>query len=403
MKTLIIDSSYLMYKSYFAYPNLNYKLNNIDIPVGAFFGFVKTILSLLVEYKPDQLVFAGDTNKPTWRHILASKVSQDAYKGNRTEIEQNLVSQIPLIQNWCHKVSLNDYRLEGWEADDIIFSIAVDELTNFQSIRKQKVVEQYSAISDNLFENPKSLPEFPTRFDELLQHANQYANSIYIYSSDRDLYQMLSLPNLHFIHTGKLGYENFSATNFVNKYELSPLQWLDYKAMVGDGSDNLKGVEGIGAKTATGFLQGVGSLYSFFEYIETIETPSKDEKTSKLNKSPFLRTASGSWDNKTSNNSLDSHSVDNKVQQKTNVKTKLEAYFQNPKNQKLIQKIQDNYEVIKYTYLMSSLQPVPSVKFQASGFNLSNGIVDLEKFGFKSLITMTKKLEPQLEVQEGLF
>ena len=400
MKTLIIDSSYLMYKSYFAYPNLSYNLAGIDTPVGAFFGFVKTILTLLTEYKHDQLVFAGDTNKPTWRHLLATEVSADVYKGGRAEIEPNLVSQIPLIQNWCHKITQNDYRLEGWEADDIIFSIAIDELTDFQSIRKQKVVEKYSAISDNLFEkpssNPSSIHHFPARFDELLQQANQQANSIYIYSSDRDLYQMLSLPNLYFIHTGKLGYEVFGAFDFVNKYTLSPLQWLDYKAMVGDGSDNLKGVEGVGTKTATSFLQNVGSLYSFFGHFEdkvSLETNLEKQ----FDKAPFLRTAGGCW------NAPSQIQLDTKTDIKSSSKQKLLEYINNPKNQKLIQKIKDNYEVIKYTYLMSSLQPVPSVRFQPTGFAVSSGIADLEKFGFKSLITMSKKQEPQLEIQEGLF
>ena len=90
-KTLLIDTSYLIYRSYFAYPDL---IINKE-PIGAFYGFAKTILALLKDHKPDSLVFATDTPEPTWRH----KILQE-YKANRPKMEDNMRIQIPTILEW---------------------------------------------------------------------------------------------------------------------------------------------------------------------------------------------------------------------------------------------------------------------------------------------------------------
>jgi DNA polymerase I len=360
MKTLIIDTSYLIFRSYFAYPNLTFD----NQPVGAFFGFAKTIVQLVNEYKPEQLVFAGDTSEPTWRHKLV-----DDYKAGRAEIEPNMITQFPLINNWCQKVTKNFYKLPGWEADDIIFSIALDELTGFRSITRSQLPKVQQAVDDLFDSSPKhNLPEFPIRFDELVQKANNNANQIFIYSADKDLYQMLSIPNLSFIHSSKGVIENFGIQEFKNKFQLDPLQWLDYKALVGDPGDNLKGVDGIGTKIATAILQQVGCLYSLYSELG-------------FDNNPFFRTAGGCWV----------------------LPSDIKQFLTNPKNTKLITKLKENYEAVKHTYLMSSLQPVPEVRFQTTGFTLSDGLEDLEKYGFKSLLTMINKLEPQNVEQEGLF
>jgi DNA polymerase I len=360
MKTLIIDTSYLIYRSYFAYP----KLTHNDQPVGAFFGFAKTIIELVRENKPDQLVFAGDTAEPTWRHKLV-----DDYKAGRAQIEEAMVSQFPLINNWCSKITKNVFKFPGWEADDIIFSITLDELTQFRTICKVDMQPKVETL-ENLFDeiDNQAIPDFPIRFDELVKKSKDSANEILIYSSDRDLYQMLSLPNLKFIHSNKGNNDYFGINEFKAKYQLHPLQWLDYKALVGDPGDNLKGVEGVGPKITTSILQQTGCLYSLFEKLD-------------LEKKPFFRTAGGCW------------ATDNDIH----------SFIQNPKNAKIVEKLKQNYEVIKHTYLMSSLQCVPEVNFKSSGFILSDGLGELEKHGFKSLLTMIKKLEPQNVEQEGLF
>jgi DNA polymerase I len=364
MKTLLIDSSYLMYRSYFAYPNLTHN----NKPVGAFFGFAKTILQLIQAYKPDQLIFAGDTSEPTWRHY-----NYPEYKAGRAKIEDSMVVQIPLIQNWSAKITENNFRLAGWEADDIIFTVAVQELTNFKSINlKSQTTKINKTASNNLLKNEIDMsfdgqvPVFGHQWSELLDGANQLANSIYVFSSDRDLYQILHLANLQFINSAKGVLEEFGNREFQAKYELDPLQWLDYKALVGDGSDNLKGVDGVGPKTATTFLQQVGSLYNFYKALD-------------MDNEVFVRTASGQWQGQ--NN--------------------LTQYLANTKNQALINKLKDNHEIVKITYTLSALMLVPAMKFHTTGYDLSLGQSDLEACGFKSLVTIQNKVQPVEE--EGLF
>jgi DNA polymerase I len=361
MKILLIDSSYLIYKSYFAYPNLTYN----NAPVGAFFGYAKTILQLINTYKPDQLVIAGDTPKPTWRHKLV-----DDYKAGRAKMEDNLVSQLQLINEWAKSITSNFYMVEGFEADDVIFSISMEALTNMNSVSSSNAYNKsQSKTSNTIFDEDggsTGIPNFPYNLKELISNSVDASNQILIYSSDRDLYQMLGLKNLKFLHGSKFGIEEFGAGEFSSKYELDPLQWLDYKALVGDNSDNLKGVEGIGPKTATNFLQQFGCLYSFCELTG-------------LDKAPFVRTAGASWITKTDPKSA----------------------FENPKNTTLIEKLISNFEVIKHTYLMSSLQMVPSVKLQTNGYGVKNNLELLEMCGFKSLITMINKIDPQ--ENESLF
>ena len=368
MKTLLIDSSYLMYRSYFAYPNLSFE----NQPVGAFFGFAKTILQLITEYQPNQIVFAGDTSQPTWRH----KCYPD-YKAGRAKIEDNLVFQIPLIHNWCNKITKNNFRIAGWEADDIIFTIGVQELSNFREFNSKlrSYNGDFATNSNTTLESVQKpdddLPQFPHKFSDLLKDANANANAIWIFSADRDLYQMLNLDNLKFANSSKLGgMETFGIMEFETKYQLNPLQWLDYKAMVGDGSDNLKGIGGVGPKTATGFLQEVGSLYNFYKKLNNSE----------CDPSPFLRTTGGQYQNQ----------------------DKLDEFLQSPKNQSIITKMADHYEILKITYILSALSIVPKLEFEPTGFDLQNGIETLSKYGFKSLVTMVHKLEPKAE-EEGLF
>ena len=136
---LIIDVSYLIYRAYFAYPELTAKVENEQVPIGAFFGFVKTILALCNYFEPNELIFACDTASPTWRHD-----AQTDYKAGRKPLEDAMRSQIPLIQSWCQSVSEHFLILEGLEADDLIASVAInlqsgadsDKLANFLDFRK---------------------------------------------------------------------------------------------------------------------------------------------------------------------------------------------------------------------------------------------------------------------------
>jgi 5'-3' exonuclease len=318
MTSLIVDSSYLIYRSYFAYPNL--KVDNK--PVGAFFGFVKAIIAAKENFEIDQLIFAFDLPEPTWRHKLL-----DSYKLGRTPAESDMIAQIPMIKNWCKLVTKNAFENSNFEADDIVFTIC------------------------------QQLPK---------------DSQILILSADKDLYQLLINPKVSFLQAQKMGkYSLFKHENLFEKYGVNPQQWIDYKALIGDNSDNLKGISGIGPKTAGKILQNYGSLKN-------------------LLKDDFFthKTFEG----------------DQNIQQKPLNQTKID--------QKWLDKIVENKEILKQTYELSTLQNVKNIKFEPTGFDLNKSLEIFSELKFQSLISkIQQKPKPILnqlnlnneQTQENLF
>jgi DNA polymerase-1 len=351
-KTLIIDVSYLIYRSYFAYPNLSIDGNF----VGAFFGFCKTVLNLKKEHNPDFIIFACDRPEPTWRHNI-----QTDYKAGRAPMEENMRSQIPLILDWCGEVSKNVYSVSGYEADDLIFTLTNQILLPAYTKNSEKDSDDLFGSNENY-----SSPEFPLPVYSSKNQKNQH-EEVLIFSSDRDLYQLLVYPEVNFIISkppqNRLSL--FGQKHFEEKYSLNAVQWLDYKALVGDSSDNLKGVPGVGPKTATKILGECGSLYHLFGFL-------------KLENKDF-------W--------IGSFYPNNENSLKKFV---LE-------NSKLIEKIRENFSQIKNTYLLATLKTVPETRERVNDFNLENSLKIFEKYKFSSLVKEIKNLqEPQLEA-ESLF
>jgi DNA polymerase I len=213
-KALLVDSSYLIFRSYYAYPHLS----NKEVPTGALFGFVKTIYKLVQDFGIDYVFFAQDLPKPTWRHK-----EYEGYKAGRKEPDEAMIKQFPLVYEWCELFSPKALlSQEGYEADDVIFSLAAD-------LEKKVEIEK-----------------------------------VYVFSSDRDLYQILNHPKICFIHNDQL----FDKAKFEEKYGVKVEQWVDYKTLTGDSSDNLQGVPGVGPKTAAKILQEIGSLDKVMETLK---------------------------------------------------------------------------------------------------------------------------------------
>ena len=423
-KVLVVDVSYLMFRSYFGYPDLTVKMeteNGVQtLPIGAFFGFVKTILTIIHNYKIDELILAADLPFATWRHDAL-----DNYKSGRKEMDENLRVQIPLINEWCEAVTNNFLKLRGLEADDLIASSIINlnnNLNNFtQNLEnptenptektKQNLTQNFNSNANlNLEQNPDlensqnpqnlqkidkiinklivkieigqneeigqldKMANFLDFRDKYIYNSNQNSQNlaekkeknldkidletnldletsnlqiqnlqtldlenldlqiqnlqtldsdleneklenektninletnssekklqngqnseIFIYSKDRDLFQLLVFENVFFVQN-ESKFEVFGQKEFQEKYFLHPNQWLCYKTLVGDASDKLDGVAGIGAKTATQILQKYGSVQNFVKPAtnsenENLENEQKiDEiidKTDKLSK-----------------------------------------------------------------------------------------------------------------------
>ena len=280
MNTLIVDTSYLIYRSYFAYPNLTYN----DIPIGAFFGFSKTIFYLINNLEIDNLIFALDLPTPTWRHKIFNE-----YKAGRPEIQADMVSQIPIIQNWCKEITENYLVSDGFEADDCI----------------------YTAVSQ-------------------IEAKNNNKNNVYVFSSDKDLYQILIYENLKFLKLDKQEIKFFGLSEFKSQYGLNPSQWVDYKALVGDNSDNLSGINGIGPKTATKILQEFESMENFLQ----------------------------------------------------SEKAKQNIWFQ---------KITENLEKFKLVQKLATLSAVPNLKISDNSLFLDRGLEDFKRYNFNSLVNFYYK------------
>jgi DNA polymerase-1 len=345
MKSLIIDSSYLIYRSYFAYPNLTANLKPADLenfipdfpqsfqeiidekapqfPIGSMFGFAKTVLYLIKDLQPDSLIFTFDLKEKTWRH----KLKKD-YKEGRAPAEMDMIAQIPLIKNWTNKITKNNFFKEGFEADDCIFASSQDILKN-----------------------------------------NPGENEILIFSSDKDLYQVLVHPEVKFIKTNKFGQLSlFDDKKFIEKYNLKPCQWVDLKAIVGDPSDNLTGINGIGEKTASKILNIFGSLKNLF----------------------------------LSQNLNFEHLFSEK---EYNPQMLIEFQKENSRYQNFLLEIVKQKELVLENYKLATLSPVESCQ-PVAGFDLQKGLVDFEKLNFISLVNFYKKhldKKDQQEAQESLF
>lgn len=290
---LIIDSSYLIFRSYFAYPHLN----TGDKPTGAFYGFAKAVLKMVKDYKPRYIYFAKDLPTPTWRHLIYSE-----YKAGRKDADENMVSQIPVIHEWSKLVASDCLAIDGYEADDLINTLAC-RLSEDEKIGK-----------------------------------------VLIFSADRDLYQIFVRDKIGFIAGDKI----FEKSHFEEKYGVKAAQWIDYKALVGDPSDNLKGVEKVGPKTAAAILQKVGSLSDLFEAMK------------------------GSTDYQNS---------------------QAREWLISPKNQPLVQKISDARDKIELNRQLAALNDIPELQFHQRPFDLNAGIQIFETYEFNSLINELKTTE----------
>ncbi len=341
MKHLIIDTSYLIYRSYFAYPLLTSNGQN----TGAIYGFIKTVLSLIKEFEPNTLSFACDLPQKTWRHEVYSD-----YKSGRPEVDVQMREQIPIILEWCGLVTTNFFSAAGFEADDIIFTLCVDEIYDFQGSKDKKL----NVSEDVIFEKNETI-----FLDNSLQE-------FLIFSSDKDLYQLLVQPKIEFIsqHKGKI--EKFNLNDFRQKYELEPRQWVDYKALVGDSSDNLKGVSGIGPKTAVKILQEICSLQLLFEVLmEPSEIIGRD------------------------------HYSDLE-------RNRAAIFVADPKNHKLIEKILSSKLVVEQTYRLATLQRVRGTKLKVEPFDLQNGLRLVEDYKLSSIVRNVQKLTGQMTKAQNI-
>ncbi len=217
-KLLLVDGSALLHRAYHAYPPLTTKTGEV---VGAVYGVISILFSVLESEKPSHVLVAWDLPKPTFRHE-----KYIGYKAQRPKTDEALTDQIPRVKEVIEVMGLRQLAEPGYEADDIIGTIAT--LNN--------------------------------------------QNEVVILTGDQDTMQLVS-QNVRVLTPAK-GQNPpvlYGPDEVFNKYGVHPAQIVDYKALVGDPSDNIPGVAGIGPKGASNLLKMFGTLERIYRDIKDVQ------------------------------------------------------------------------------------------------------------------------------------
>ena len=221
-KLVLIDGYSLLNRAYYAMPKLT---DSKDRPIGAVLGFINILQKIVEDEKPTHIAVAMDEKAPTFRHQRYSE-----YKGNRKSMDDELRTQLPIFKELLNIMKIKTVSKEGFEADDIIGSMA----------------GQLSA-SDN---------------------------QVVIVSGDRDLLQLINENvSMRLARTmkGKSVSQLFLAEDVKNEFGVSPKGIIELKALMGDASDNIPGVKGIGEKTAIKLLAEYESIDEIYEKIDVVQ------------------------------------------------------------------------------------------------------------------------------------
>ncbi len=224
-KILLIDGHSILNRAFYGLPDLT---NSEGRHTGAVYGFLNILFRILEEEQPDYLSVAFDLHAPTFRHKLYK-----AYKGTRKPMPDELREQVPLIKEMLTAMDVKIVTKEGYEADDILGTLA--------------------------------------------KRSEKQGMEVTIFSGDRDLLQLATdkiLIRLPKTIKGKTTIEDYHAEQVLEKYQVTPPQIIELKALMGDASDNIPGIPGVGEKTATKMVMQFGSIENAYAHLEEV-TPNK--------------------------------------------------------------------------------------------------------------------------------
>ena len=236
-KFVIIDGSSLMYRAFYALPLLETKKGQYT---NAVYGFATMLFKLLETIKPEFIVVAFDKGKITFRNEIF-----DQYKAHRKETPQELSMQIPLIHEFLEAMNISLLEETGYEADDIIGTLA------------------NSAVENN--------------------------KKVIVVTGDKDALQLINEDiTVMLTKKGISEVQEFDKNVFKDVYGLDCSQLIDLKALMGDSSDNIPGVPGVGEKTATKLLAEYETLEKLYENIDKVSGKKLQEKLSENKELAFV-------------------------------------------------------------------------------------------------------------------
>ncbi|CAA6813732.1 MAG: DNA polymerase I (EC [uncultured Sulfurovum sp.] len=235
MKTLtIIDTFGFFFRSYFALPPLK---NSDGFPTGLLTGFVNLIDSLHRDHNTDYLVFALDSKGPTFRNNIYAD-----YKANRDSPPEDLVKQLPVAIDWISEMGFANLAKEGYEADDIIATLA--------------------------------------------KYGKEQGLKVRIVSHDKDLYQMIE--NGHVSMYDSVKRKEITEDECFEKFGVYPKDFINFQAIIGDASDNVPGVKGIGKVGASKLINKYFTLENIYADIENCGTANIQKKLLESKESAFM-------------------------------------------------------------------------------------------------------------------
>ena len=235
-KILVVDGNSILNRAFYGIRMLT---NKEGLPTNAVYGMVTILSKHLESLSPDYLAVAFDLKAPTFRHKM-----YDAYKANRHGMPEELAAQLPYAKECMRDMGFTVLELEGFEADDILGTLAT--------------------------------------------RAESEGVRAYVLTGDRDSLQLISETTHVLLATNKDTIE-FGREEFREKYGIEPEQFVDVKALMGDSSDNIPGVLGIGEKTAFKLISEFSSLDGVYEkYSDSSLTPSVKAKLEAGKESAYM-------------------------------------------------------------------------------------------------------------------
>lgn len=218
-RLLILDGNSLLNRAFYAIPPLS---NKEGIHTNAIYGFSNMLFKMKNDIAPDNIVCTFDRKAPTFRHL-----EYKDYKAGRKKMPQELAEQFPLVKDMLKMLGVTIYEIDGFEADDLIGSLA--------------------------------------------KYAESKCIEVFIITGDKDALQLATdTTNICITKKGVSDIDCFDKARMIEDYGVTPTQFIDVKGLMGDKSDNIPGVPGIGEKTAFKLIQDYGSIENVLMNIENI-------------------------------------------------------------------------------------------------------------------------------------
>lgn len=219
MKIMAIDGNSILNRAFYGIRMLT---NHEGLPTNAVYGFLSTLFKLQEDVKPDRTIVCFDVREKTFRHVKF-----DTYKATRKGMPDELAAQLPVLKEVLDAMGLVRCELAGYEADDLLGTIS--------------------------------------------READENGDACVVVTGDKDSLQLIGGGTTVLLVSTRMGqttYENYDTEKFREKYGFDPIRLIDLKALMGDSSDNIPGVPGVGEKTAMQLLHDYGTLDGVYENLE---------------------------------------------------------------------------------------------------------------------------------------